>query len=164
VRIWDWAQGEVVRTLEAVSVDAVFDDSSERIAAIGELSGIATVWDSETGEELATLPLADGLFYDVTFSADGSRLATANADGTIRLWDPETGERELVLRGHDVPMRTVAFSPDGTRLAAIDFDGVVRVWALELEDLVAIATDRVTRTLTDDECRQYLHVETCPED
>jgi hypothetical protein len=28
--------------------------------------------------------------------------------------------------------------------------------------LVAIANDRLTRTFTDEECRQYLHVESCP--
>ena len=91
-------------------------------------------------------------------------MATAGGDdGTIRLWDPETGALRLELRGHEVPVRTVVFSPDGSRLAAIDDDGVVRVWALDLDDLVAIATERVTRNLTDDECRQYLHVERCPE-
>ena len=41
-------------------------------------------------------------------------------------------------------------------------DGLVRVWALDLDELIAIATDRLTRTLTEDECRQFLHVERCP--
>jgi hypothetical protein len=35
---------------------------------------------------------------------------------------------------------------------------VVRVWALDLDDLIAIARREVTRELTDDECRQYLHL------
>jgi hypothetical protein len=33
------------------------------------------------------------------------------------------------------------------------------VWALHLDELIAIANDEVTRGLTDDECRQYLHLE-----
>ena len=41
-------------------------------------------------------------------------------------------------------------------------DGIVRVWALDLDDLIAIAHDRLTRTLSDDECRHYLHRERCP--
>jgi hypothetical protein len=47
-------------------------------------------------------------------------------------------------------------------LASNDADGLVRVWALELHELIAIATARLTRTLTEDECRQFLHVEHCP--
>ncbi len=67
----------------------------------------------------------------------------------------------MALGGPEVPIRSVAFSPDGTRLASLDYDGVIRVWALDLDDLVAIANDRLTRTFTDEECRQYLHVESC---
>jgi hypothetical protein len=37
------------------------------------------------------------------------------------------------------------------------------VWALDLDDLIAIAAAELTRGLTDDECRQYLHQpEGCP--
>jgi thiamine phosphate synthase YjbQ (UPF0047 family) len=31
-----------------------------------------------------------------------------------------------------------------------------------LEELAALAQERVTRSLTDDECRRYLHLEACP--
>ena len=52
-------------------------------------------------------------------------------------------------------------SPDGERLVTTSA-GVARVWALDLDDLVEIAEDRVTRSLSDDECQQYLHVPACP--
>ena len=32
----------------------------------------------------------------------------------------------------------------------------------DLDDLIAIANERLTRGFTDDECRQYLHLERCP--
>jgi hypothetical protein len=35
------------------------------------------------------------------------------------------------------------------------------VWALDLDELVAMAERGLTRNLTDDECRQYLHTERC---
>jgi hypothetical protein len=37
----------------------------------------------------------------------------------------------------------------------------VRVWALDLDELVEIAEDELTRGFTDEECRQYLHQSRC---
>jgi hypothetical protein len=35
------------------------------------------------------------------------------------------------------------------------------VWALDLDELIAIARDRLTRTLSDAECAAY-HFDVCP--
>jgi hypothetical protein len=36
------------------------------------------------------------------------------------------------------------------------------VWALDVAELVELARRRLTRTLNDEECRQYLHLAACP--
>ena len=125
------------------------------------LSGRADIWDLATAEHIARLPAASGV-QAVAFDAGGSRLATGSQNGTVRLWDASSGAELIVLHGHDGPVSSVAFSPDGSRLTSVGYDGVVRVWALDLDDLVEIAEREVTRTLTDQECRQYLHLEHCP--
>ena len=79
----------------------------------------------------------------------------------VRLWDPDSGEQDLELRGHGTTVQAVVFSPDGTRLASVGNDGVVPVW-LELDDLIAIAERRLTRSFTDEECRQFLDQDRCP--
>jgi len=38
-----------------------------------------------------------------------------------------------------------------------------RVWTLDQEQLVSIAESRLTRTLTDAECRRYLEADSCAE-
>jgi WD40 repeat protein len=76
------------------------------------------------------------------------------------VYDSRSGEELLALHGHDT-VDQVAFSPDGSMLATLG-DGLLRIWALDIDDLLEIARGEVTRSLTDEECRQYLHVEVCP--
>ncbi|HLA92388.1 MAG TPA: hypothetical protein VJO36_02485 [Actinomycetota bacterium] len=40
--------------------------------------------------------------------------------------------------------------------------GEIRVWAVDIDDLLEIARRNVTRSLSEEECRQYLHLESCP--
>jgi hypothetical protein len=47
-------------------------------------------------------------------------------------------------------------------VAATTADGLARVWALDIDELLAIAKQKLTRSLTEEECHQYLHVGTCP--
>ena len=61
----------------------------------------------------------------------------------------------LLLRGHRGAVVDVAFGPDGTKLASASTDGVVRVWALDLDQLVLLAEQSVTRGLTSEECSRY---------
>jgi WD40 repeat protein len=159
--VWDWERGETVRSIEAPVVQAAFDPRSPRIAARLEQAGTVGVWDAGTGEQVATL-VGPAVVNALAYGSDGSRVATAGADGVVRVWDPGSGEQDLELRGHGTTVQAVVFSPDGTRLASVGNDGVVRVWALELDDLIAIAERRLTRSFTDEECRQFLDQDRCP--
>jgi hypothetical protein len=60
-----------------------------------------------------------------------------------------------------VGVRGLAFSPDGSKLASHS-PTQIRIWALDIDDLLEIAREKVTRSLTDEECRQFLHVAKCP--
>jgi WD40 repeat protein len=162
--IWDWRVGEVERTIDAGAVRAALSPTGELIATVPQRQSgpQVEVWDWTTGQRVAALARNTGFVADLAFSADGTRLATAGGDGTVRVWDPGIGEQLLVLRGHKGAVNSVAFSPDGSRLASAGADGTVRSWALDLDDLVEIAENGLTRTFTDEECRQYLHTERCP--
>jgi WD40 repeat protein/DNA-binding SARP family transcriptional activator len=127
----------------------------------GSEEGTAKVWDGGTGQLLAALPHGSPM-GQIAVSPDGNRVTTAGDDGTVRLWDPETGQELLALFGHDRIAFGVAFSPDGRLLASTSPDGTVALHLLPIREFIGLARQRVTRTLTDAECRQYLHTKACP--
>ena len=159
VSIWDWERGEVVRTIDANASSLDFDPSGSRIATAGP-EGVE-IWNVESGPPVSVLQGQLGGVTDVAFSPDGSHVATAGEDGTVRLFEAGTGVQQLVLRGSGCGVFGVNFSPDGTKLASTSCDGV-RIWALDIDDLLEIARREVPRALTDEECRQYLHMDLCP--
>jgi WD40 repeat protein len=108
------------------------------------------------------LPGQVGGGFGVPFSPDGRLLATASQDGTAKIWDAETGQELLTLFGPPHGLHDVAFSPDNRYLAAAGMDGTVRFYILPVNELIALAESRLTRSLTDEECQQFLHVEECP--
>jgi WD40 repeat protein/class 3 adenylate cyclase len=140
--------------------DVAFGPDGWAVTASGD--GTAKIWDLESRRELATLRGHTGPVLGVAVSPDGALVATVSTDGTAKLWDPVTGRERLTLFGHVRIVHSVDFSPDGRLLATAAGDGTVALHLLPIDELRKLARERVTRTLTDEECRQYLHVESCP--
>ena len=140
-----------------------FDPTGLRIATEGP-NGLVEIWDVESGSRVAVLHGPSGGVTGLAFSPDGSRVAVPHTDGTVRLFEAETGAHSSSFcQVFGCPVSRVAFSPDGTRLASASPCGGLRIWALDIGDLLEIAHREVPRTLTDEECRQYLHVDRCPQ-
>jgi WD40 repeat protein len=160
VRIWDLETQTVARRIDTAAELTEFAPAGGLIASSRPVDGIAEIWDAGTGVRIATLT-ATAHIAALAFDASGSRLATAHADGTVRLWDPRTGSQNLVLHVGDQAVEHVWFTPDGSMLVTADDAGSVRVWALDVEALIGLAHDELTRELSEDECRQYLRVARC---
>ncbi|HSM70397.1 MAG TPA: BTAD domain-containing putative transcriptional regulator [Anaerolineales bacterium] len=159
-QLWDLTSGQQVFVAsQPVRIwGLAFNNNGTRFATAG-FGGIVRIRDAGTGQELFELSGLTRTVGSVTFSPDGSMLATANSNGVI-LWDANTGN-ELLRLTNNGRFGGVKFSPDGTRLAATD--GVmVRIYLLNVEELIELAKSRLTRSLTTEECQQYLHVEQCP--
>jgi WD40 repeat protein len=161
--VWDAVTGKKLLTLTghtSVVRQVVFSPDGTRLAT-ASFDLTAKEWDAVSGKELVTLSGHVNNVFSVAFSPDGKTIATASRDGTAKLWDALTGKELLTLHPPDA-LTSVAFSPDGSQLAVASRDGTARIYLLPIEDLIALAKQRVTRSLTTEECQQYLHVSTCP--
>ena len=170
--IWDVTTGKKLIAFYGHGADVrlsgiAFSPDGELVATAGNDSAIR-VWNSRTGVEVYQLSGHTGPAFAVAFSPDGQYLASASVDRTIKLWSlPGDGgqvTQPLTLYGHTAAVYRVAFSPDGKQLASVGRNPVVRVYALNINDLMAVAKTRLTRTFTAAECQQFLHVAACPSD
>lgn len=128
VREWRWREGRLESIgaikrsdlLERIAGDSNATAlSSDRLRiAIGNLDGSVQVRDANTGEELRVLLGHHTPVKSVSFSPDGTRLATVSVNRRLKVWDVGTGYEVLSVRiPHDVA--AVGWSSDGTRLAAV---------------------------------------------
>lgn len=137
------------------------------------------VMEIASGEERFSIPTGDlgAGIGNVTFDADGRRLATSGPGASVWVWDATDGTRLSELPHPDHPA-WVAFSPDGTRIATADWTAS-RIWdaatGAELLTLGSGASGRVmfspdgTRiatvnsssslwdSATGAECRRFIH-------
>jgi WD40 repeat protein len=73
------------------------------------------------------LPDHEDVVTGVSFSPDGSHVATCSLDRSLILWDLVVGSKKQ-LRSHSHPIRWVEFSPTGQHVATASDDLHVRVW------------------------------------
>ncbi len=161
-RVWDVDTGRaLVRTPGSPGPGVSAAWSPDRKQILTEGGDGPLVWDAVTGRMVRTVE-AGAPIADISFSRDGTRLALTTADPSLstRIWD-WPGDAEL-LKLTDGAIRAV-FSPDGKLLAGVLSEPTpyVHVWALDVDRLLEIARGRVTRSLTDAECRRYLQ-SPCP--
>ena len=158
-RIWDARTGRQLLALPprgGPGASAVWSPDGRQVLIESGLG--PEVWDASSGKLLRTLETS-AASSDMEFSRNGLRLANTTVDErgyAIRIWDWPAGVETLKL--HDSGLR-VALSPDGRLIATVRPKQpvpFVHVWALDPELLLRIARSRVTRSLTDEECRRYL--------
>ena len=66
--------------------------------------------------------------WQLSWSPEGGRIASASQDNTVGVWDAASGARLFVCRGHSGGANGVAWSPDGRSLASVSGGQDLRLW------------------------------------
>jgi WD40 repeat protein len=114
------------------SVNSVAFSPDGRRILTGSSTGMATLWDTDTGRPTRDLGGHGGPVSSVAFGLDGRRVLTDSHDRTAIPWDAETARPLVTSRGHAGGVYAVAISPDGRRILAGPHDGTARLWDIVL--------------------------------
>lgn len=127
-----------------------WEPGGERIASAGA-DGTVRLWEAETGRSLQTYHghtrwlnkiNLQAKIFEVAWSSDGQRLASAGDGATVHVWSAETGHTLTRYEGHVAGARlwpsvyTLAWSPDGQQIASacsysLGRDTTMHIWDAE---------------------------------
>jgi uncharacterized caspase-like protein len=113
------------------------DPNSQQNFSFEDIKFAIRIWDPASGNEIKTLPGHGNFVGRLSFSPDGSVLASGSFDSTIKLWDLNTGAELATLRGHTGSITGLDFTPDGQFLVSSGSDGSTRLWQTKTGTLLA---------------------------
>ena len=118
--------------------------------------------DASTLEVLDTIDrVSDGRVTSFALSPDGTRIAVGSSDGFVRVW----GTASLRLK-HEIFIGEL--QPQGvawistTRLAVALETGGVLIYTTDIEELISLVRESLSRGLTDRECQRFNFGDDCP--
>lgn len=132
--MWDIQSRVIKHTFHGHEQDIYSLDFARNGRHIASGSGDRTVrvWDIETGQNVLTLSIEDGV-TTVAISPDGRYVAAGSLDKSVRVWDAQTGylvERLEGAEGHKDSVYSVAFAPNGRDLVSGSLDKTIKMWEL----------------------------------
>jgi WD40 repeat protein len=133
--LWSVAKRGPVRVLAQRSLGTIAFSADGDTLAVPDHSAIR-LWDLSVARATSKLlPATTDTVLALTFSRDGTLLASGGRDGIVLVWDAARGTRLRLLLppGTDVPeassaVLSTAFSPDRRWLVAGRVDGTIGVW------------------------------------
>ncbi len=126
--LWDGQSGARLASLGErgeFPASAAFSQSGQRIA-LADARGQIRLF--EQGRLLTTLRAHSGTVHALSFSPDGSRLASVGADRVTRIFEVPGGRLLYSLYGHSDEVLSAQFSPDGGQLVTASRDGLAWLW------------------------------------
>jgi serine/threonine protein kinase/WD40 repeat protein len=148
IRIYDLGTGRPVREWQGQNPNSLrYHPRLHRIAGCDWEQTTVSIYDTDTGQQLASGPMRNGWVED--WHPDGkSVIVASNEDLSIRLWNVETRQTTRVLKGHTNFGIDARVAPCGDLLGSTDWDGMVRFWDLNSAREVFTAPASLERIYT----------------
>jgi len=144
LKFWDVQTGKPPYASLAAAVNSVALNPDGTLLAVGEdEGGVKLLLEVIKNERrffttIKNLTGHDNSVQEVTFSSDGTLLASASQDKSLKVWQVKSGRLLQDLRGHEKgswyyyggtgEVYSVAFSPDGKLLASGSSDLTIKFW------------------------------------
>ncbi len=156
VRLVDFTSGDiksVVARTEDIVLDLAFRPGTSELAIALSDSTIRIV-NLDTLKEVRTIASHADWVTAVSWSDDGTRLASASRDKSAKVYDGATGELLSSYLGHNAAVRGVSILADNLHVASVGSDSKLHRWEVEGAKKVAeigIGSDayRLIRSDTD---------------
>lgn len=128
-----------------------------------DLNGLA-IYEIEDLTVVRTMPnLHESFIRHVALSEDGTMVATAGRDGFAKVWDIESGTLlHEIHASEDDRVQAVAFADEDDHLLVSVAGGPLAIYSLNIDELLAIAGDRLVRGFNETECDVYFPDLPCP--
>jgi WD40 repeat protein len=133
VRLWDAANGKMIRTLaghQDLVLGVAFRGDGKQLASASS-DKTARIWDPATGKELFALKHAN-IVDAVAFNPAGTQLATVGHDGLLRIWDTAKGTQIREIKAHTtanlLASYCLAWDKDGKQIATGGLDQTIKLW------------------------------------
>jgi WD40 repeat protein len=105
--------------------------------------------------------VTDGQAKSFAIGPDRALIAVGTSDGYVRVWDSATFELVEELFVADTQVQGLAFLTED-HLAVAPEPGNILVYTLDVDELISVARESLSRGFTPDECDQYNFGEDCP--
>jgi WD40 repeat protein len=142
VKIWDFYQGNLIRTMRGHSswIIFVFITPDDEMIISSDLKGTIKIWDFKTGKELYSIKSYEEGEIPIVITHDGDLLITGSIDDEIALWDMNNFSR---LKGITVQndshlsyINSLLVTADDNLLIAVSNGNKITLWDLKQKKLI----------------------------
>ena len=138
--------------------DICFNAQKNIVAAgTGNNQGAIYLWNITNGQQLSSLRGHTAKITGISFSSDGSLMASASYDGSVRLWHMDDLKTlPIVFDDHETWVTSVMFTQDDKYVISGDKKGIIRKLPTGISTLIDGYCGFLSRDLTQSEWQNYV--------